>query len=751
MEPTITLDADLDAVRARQVVAPVPDDFLVVVRRRPTDGSAGALWYVLPVEDVRRRLEAAPDEQTVGDVLALSDDGAEQARQVISPEVQDGTWTGVVVDGSRVLGYVRATRRTTRSLFPDDAPAAAPAPAPTAAPAPAPAPAPARSVPPPASMAPPDLGAPARGGGWSFPSFRLPRLRRSTTRSMSRSTDQPVATPPPGADVDLPGPVVPPAADEPHIEAFPTIDVPAEVAPGARFDVVVGLADEAPAGVAATMSPLLSVAAPEETLDLEVQVVADGFSAPEGVRRTMAVPRSDAASASVTVPLVAPAELPNAASSTAEAWRGVVEVEFSAEGVLVARAWREVVVTAQATGDGASSAEGGGLAVAAAGTTAADLTVTVCEGSDPSRLVWTFTTPHPVALPQDQVSSTLPVASAMAFAMGQVKDLGTADGTPVADNRVMGVARAVSSATPVELWEVLSAVWAVAKADQRVPSLLLVSCEAYVPWELASVEADWVVDRTLVDEDAPMVLGAQVRMGRWLPAGPRTPSGVQRPAVPPTTTIDVGRMAVVVGDYHSESGLRPLPEALEEGKTLTKDYPAVWVKGTLTEVASLLDDALTDKGEKVSPDVVHMACHGEVDPDHPAYNGIVLSDTALRMDATIVRGSALGRSTAPLVFVNACQLAQNSGDLLCDYGGLAGAFLTEGCRGFIAPLWSVDDGLAYDTAVDFYRLCLQEHVTVGEAFRRLRGRFTENAAHDQTTPLAYVFFGHPDLQLALAS
>lgn len=576
------------------------------------------------------------------------------------------------------------------------------------------------------------------------------RAERHTTRGLDSLVPPAPSVPPP---VPAPSPAPPSVGAGPgpveSIEAYPRLDVPAEVAPGVRFDVLVGLSALPPEGVPADRARRMSVPAPRPTVELVVQVLADGFSAPEGIRRTLVVERAAPEAATVRIPLVAPAALPVASARTS-AWRGVVEVELSAGGAPIGRAWREVVVSPTAAAAAPSSTTGGGLAVAPAGTAAADLTVTISEGADPARLVWAFTTPHDVPLPPGQVVSVLPVASAMAFALGQVKDAGTADGTSVAENRIKGIARAISAATPVELWEVLAAVWAKTKAQQRVPSVLLVSSDVYVPWELASVEPDWVVDQSLVDPTAPPVLGAQVNLGRWLPAGPRTPSGVQRPAVPPVVALEVSRMAVVVGDYRSETGVRPLPQALAEGRALTDAYPAVWVKGTLDEVDRLLDGRLTDRGERVSVQVVHVACHGEVDPAHPAYNGVVLSDTALRMDPTIVRGSELGRVSAPLVFLNACQLAQSTGDLLCDYGGLAGAFLTEGCRGFIAPLWSVEDSLASDTATEFYRLCLTEQVGVGEALRRLRARFYAIADRTQTTPLAYVFYGHPDLRLTLA-
>ena len=232
-----------------------------------------------------------------------------------------------------------------------------------------------------------------------------------------------------------------------------------------------------------------------------------------------------------------------------------------------------------------------------------------------------------------------------------------------------------------------------------------------------------MVDRSLVDDAMPQLLGAQVQLGRWAPAGPDTPSGVRRPASAPEAGIDVERLAVVVGDYQSERGVRPLPFALEEGRAITETYPSVWVKGTLDEVTALLEGRLAADGMPATAQVVHVACHGAIDPRRPAYSGIVLSDSALRIDELTVLGGELGDAGAPLVFLNACQLGQAHGELLGDQGGLASAFLAVGCRGFLAPLWAVEDDLARDLALDFYRYTLGDGLTVGAALRRLRGRF----------------------------
>ena len=70
----------------------------------------------------------------------------------------------------------------------------------------------------------------------------------------------------------------------------------------------------------------------------------------------------------------------------------------------------------------------------------------------------------------------------------------------------------------------------------------------------------------------------------------------------------------MIGDYLAERGQRPLPKAKEEGQALAAKYPNVWRAATATDLDELLDDRLTEQGDHVSVQVIHIACHGEVDP-----------------------------------------------------------------------------------------------------------------------------------------
>ena len=200
----------------------------------------------------------------------------------------------------------------------------------------------------------------------------------------------------------------------------------------------------------------------------------------------------------------------------------------------------------------------------------------------------------------------------------------------------------------------------------------------------------------------------------------------------------------MIGDYGSDTKIRNLPYAVEEGRAIAMAYAGLPLTVSEGDVDRLMNGALERDGAAYSPTVVHFASHGQVSTAQQQYTGILLSG-GRRLDLLTVEGSLLGESSAPFVFLNACQVGTAS-TVLSTYGGLAGAFLSNGCRGFLAPLWNVDDEVAKSIALGFYQRTLGEGLPVGEAVRQIRAGFGRGEA-GTATPLAYVFYGHPDLQL----
>ena len=76
------------------------------------------------------------------------------------------------------------------------------------------------------------------------------------------------------------------------------------------------------------------------------------------------------------------------------------------------------------------------------------------------------------------------------------------------------------------------------------PSVLILSADPYVPWELARMQVP-------IDTSRPAYLGAQVLLGRWLQDGQSRARGDEhsRPPAQPPSELSVRHMAVMAGKY----------------------------------------------------------------------------------------------------------------------------------------------------------------------------------------------------------
>ncbi len=355
------------------------------------------------------------------------------------------------------------------------------------------------------------------------------------------SAPQPTSAPPASAPSD------PDAVGD--VEAYPRFEVPDTVVSEARFRAVVGLDDvPGPEGADAAMS--LTAVGP--TFDMDVQLVAEGFTVEGSARRRLHVSRDDLAAAELTFELVAPA--------VAAPHRLRLEVQYAHRGLPVGRAWHEVIVSPGTVPEDTTVGIGASPVAIESGDGQVDLTVMAVASDLPGTLLWTFFAPSAVDLPTDPVPRDLQAASAEAFATQQVITLGRSAGSDLESQELEGVSRIIADVLPPEFWRVLADV---AGVLDRPPTILFVTSDPWIPWELASTDEDYLPDE-VVDKDVPAFLGAQFVVGRWLQ--PARVGRVERPMLPPPTTHAVSRLCLVVGDYAAAQGLRPLPEGIEEGE-----------------------------------------------------------------------------------------------------------------------------------------------------------------------------------------
>ena len=290
------------------------------------------------------------------------------------------------------------------------------------------------------------------------------------------------------------------------------------------------------------------------------------------------------------------------------------------------------------------------------------------------------------------------------------------------------------------------------------PTVLLLTEDPYVPWELAHIR-----EKPEPDNRAPW-LGAHVAIGRW---------SVAQPSATPElhTRLTVQRTAVVTANYTDVAGGGSrLENAEHEAALIAETYrPSDFCDPDYDTVRNLF------RGTPPA-EVIHLALHGKYSLDRYA-DGLVLveADADQKRKAVYLSSNQLddGRQfkTRPLIFLNACQVGVQ-GEVLGAYSGFATVLLAKGASGVIAPMWNIDDDMASATARNFYAAAYHDPgdpVPVAEYLRRLRASYTEASARTQKFPryvnvrpkggsgvtfphitptlIAYQFWGHPRLTL----
>ncbi|MFL5727660.1 MAG: CHAT domain-containing protein [Chloroflexota bacterium] len=513
----------------------------------------------------------------------------------------------------------------------------------------------------------------------------------------------------------------------PTYRAYGVLDCAETVLAAQRFPLEVGLSEHQAAGVA---GPPLEVPAPEaEPYELEVQLFADGFDldAGESWRHLLKV-RSADLFPTVVVHLTA-RDLPDHMADRS------ISATFSIGGETLGVAMRSIRVTKDETAVPAgpvtpSRATGTNIS-APTGEPKAHVTITIAKGLSAGSLQWGITSDLPgVALPADTPTSSDIGSEPREFAVAIIRDLAVKGGGPGLFQLLQGIGLTVHDEMPKAVRRALTAAGR-AVAPEKLQVLLLTE-EPFVPWELAALDEPF-------DAHAPNFLGAQANVGRWI-LDPDEPTD-------PPRAVTASSMAVVWGEYKSAT-LQRLLAAEEEAKLLQQAYEAASIDAMPEPVTSLL-------GGTPPADILHFAVHGKYDPQSPGEGLYLVSGPPVV--PLQIRGGNL-RDRAPFVFLNACQVG-SAQDLLGNYGGMAQSFLKAGASAVVAPLWSIDDKVAQQIALEFYRQAFASAATdgngsatesppVAELLRRARVGLATNAAAPSATYLAYQFYGHPTMRLS---
>lgn len=265
---------------------------------------------------------------------------------------------------------------------------------------------------------------------------------------------------------------------------------------------------------------------------------------------------------------------------------------------------------------------------------------------------------------------------------------------------------------------------------RNVKSLQIVSDEPWIPWELIKpYDDDESLEKPIEDE----FLCERFQLTRWLSGGK-----------PPQAHVHINSLCCI--EAGKASGER-LPQASNEYKFLTDLAKDAGVDHHGAKGASLRD-AL--RSLRKPAELIHFAGHGLFDRDHPEDARFALEDghTLRPMDLTGEIQTQI-KKTQPLVFMNACKVAQ-MGWSLTGLGGWVPCWIRDcQCGAFVGPQWSVDDNLALEFARVFYS-ALQGGKTFGEASAAARERVRAMSPGDSAW-LAYTVYAHPNGRLTLGS
>jgi hypothetical protein len=291
-------------------------------------------------------------------------------------------------------------------------------------------------------------------------------------------------------------------------------------------------------------------------------------------------------------------------------------------------------------------------------------------------------------------------------------------------NTVRGIGQTIADLIPQDILK--GFLTPCLKGSKTPPRILILTNEPYVPWELALLDVD------ITGLDDVKYLGAIARIGRWWVA-PRMAA--------PQTELTIGKISVVCADtYEIASGKKQLPQAIAERNWLKDKYmgSVVPVQGTLQPVLDWINTLPIGSGH-----LAHLALHGYSNP--AANEQVLILGDGKNVSPYDLSGIRRINATPRygMVFLNACQVG-TAALTLGQFAGFPGALLQAGTNAVVGPIWEVNDEAAHALVINFYENALDQRIPVSETLRQIRAGCSIDAT---TTPLAYIFYGHPDLTL----
>lgn len=496
--------------------------------------------------------------------------------------------------------------------------------------------------------------------------------------------------------------------------AYPRLDAPAEVEPEATFEVIVGFRAEADPDLEAGKIIFIDEPNPDEPCLVILRV--------EGAK-VIGEHRGH-------LPLKQNVALIFTCHAHADAAEILLSVDYYYHNQPIGLAQRRVRLSATALPDADDDPEAEVASTPIRPPDASqyvDLSLTIYKHKASPKLSWSFKSHHLVGDQIDGIETKL--SDPRHFCASMLTELKTEDFKgQLAYNILTNIGRKIADEMPPEFFETLQAVYQVIK---RIPTLLILTNEPYIPWELA------LLDEPL-DPKHPPFLTTQSIIGRWVYH--------KRVAIPPPVILNIAQTTVAASDYSDSRGLRQLSLALRERANLCAYFRDCRLAVTELEMNSAEFEAFLIRVTSEPGHLLHIAAHGLVDPEaNEQY--LLLAGTPRKKLSPSAMVPARGKDESPrfsFVFLNACQVG-TAGEALGQAAGFPGDLIRNGVQGFIAPLWEIHETDAQELAEAFYEEAFGDEARpLAEFLHNWRLNYDPNGS---TTPLAYIFYGHPKLRL----
>jgi hypothetical protein len=533
--------------------------------------------------------------------------------------------------------------------------------------------------------------------------FRRRAVEIKTGATESISSDMESRQPPSDIPPEGNGGRKPPPGD---FNAFPRLDAPVKLEPEQEFAVAVGYRPD-PDPTLARSTPL-HIDTPPANATIRLSVSAFGARILE--QSAQELPLNIDAEANIRCVVE-----PNAKKVTLFA-------DYFYNWQLIGNATREIAVTMpeSAAASLAIPKDDAARFNTPTDASAVDMTVLITKLNE-NELEWKIYGP----CLSKAIETRYPISGARDFAWKILSELNVTKKGKAAKSIIDNHSDSISDTMPDQFFEALREVH---KAVKRRPIILIHTDEMYVPWELAAVKPP------LNEIYGPSYLGAQAVVGRWLRH--------RKVPKPPPHDVQLRTVLIFASDYGKSASLARLPQALKEQQNLKVNLPAYGLEAETYEATFENIEQLLDQ-ERKRGTAIHFAVHG-----HRRIQPGASEEHLVFADGRPISPSMLagGREDDPrfdLVFINACQIG-TAAESLGQAAGFPGALIKAGAKAFLAPLWNVHDTTARSIAEAFYEQTLQDGVSVAEFLSERRRLYEPKGT---TTPLAYIFYGHPRLRV----